>query len=165
MALFQAARVLPILPLIGGARARIAVIHVADAATQIAALASRPGEGRTYALADGRPEGYGWRELVEAAAGAMGRRLPLVPLPPAVILGLGAANSLIARLGGAPRILSLGKAREMLHADWSVGPAELAPQLPAARFGLAEGFADVVVWYRAHGWLKGQTVLSASPEG
>ena len=62
LALFQAAASLPMLPLLGGAQARIAVIHVADAAAQIAALASQPCDGRTWALADGRPEGYGWRE-------------------------------------------------------------------------------------------------------
>ncbi len=165
LALFQAAASLPMLPLLGGARARIAVIHVADAAAQIAALASQPCEGQTWALADGRPEGYGWRELLETATRTLGRHPPLVRLPPAVILGLGATNSLIARLGGPAQILSLGKAREMLHTDWSVGPAELAPNIPPARFGLAEGFADVVVWYRAQGWLKGQAVLSTSPEG
>lgn len=165
LALFQAAATLPALPMLGGAHARIALIHAADAAFQIAALASRPGEGRAFALADSRPDGYGWRELLEAAARAVGRRLLLFPLPPALVFGLGGANSLMARLGGAPQVLSLGKARELLHPDWSVRPEELAPGLAPARFAIDQGFADVVVWYRAKGWLKGQAVLSTSPEG
>ena len=33
---------------------------------QIAALAARPQRG-LFALADARPEGYSWREVIEAA--------------------------------------------------------------------------------------------------
>jgi nucleoside-diphosphate-sugar epimerase len=155
LALFQAAARLPALPLIGPSHARLALIHAADAGAQIAALAGRQAKGAVFALADHRPEGYGWRELAEAASLAVGRRAVLLPLPSALILGAGAANSLIARLGGPAQIFSLGKAREMLHPDWGVRPQELAPELPAPRFGLAEGFADAVGWYRERGWLKG----------
>jgi nucleoside-diphosphate-sugar epimerase len=164
LALFQAAEALPLLPMIGGPEARLALIHVADAAAQIAALAAQPAQGAVFAITDDRPQGYGWRELAEAAADAVGRPLRTARIPAAMLLGIGAANSLLGRLGAPPQILSLGKAREMLHPDWSVSPEELARDLPPPRFGIAKGFADAVDWYRKHGWLKGHAVPRASPE-
>jgi nucleoside-diphosphate-sugar epimerase len=164
-ALFQAAASLPALPVPGPAGSRFALIHAADAGAQIAALAARPADARVWALADDRPEGYGWREILQAAAQAVGRRRPLLPIPPALVTGIGAAGTLLNRLGGEPRIFSLGKARELLHADWGLASNELAPDLPAPRFGLADGFSDVVRWYRANGWLKGQAVPRTSPGG
>ena len=147
-----------------GSRARFALVHAADAAAHIAVIASRRGEGRTLALADARPEGYGWREVFGEASLAMGRRLALARIPPALVLGIGAANSLAARLGGAPQVLSLGKAREMLHPDWGLRAEELDPEAPQARFDLRQGFADVVDWYYARGWLKRRRSPGASPE-
>jgi nucleoside-diphosphate-sugar epimerase len=164
LALFQAAQSLPLLPRVGSDRARFALVHAADAAAQIAALAARPGEGRTYALADGRPEGYRWREVLEAAAAAVGRRLPVAPVPGGLVLAVGAANSLMVRLGAEARILGLGKARELLHPDWGLSASELDSQRPQARFDLCDGFADAVGWYRAMGWLKGQAPPSGRPE-
>ncbi len=76
----------------------------------------------------------------------------MIQAPAVAILAAGAAGSLLGRIGPA-QIFTLGKARETLHGDWSVGPEELAPQLPEPRFDLPTGFADAVVWYRAHQWL------------
>lgn len=152
LALFRGVARLPALPSPGPAAARLALIHVADAAAQIAALAERPAEGGVFALCDARPEGYGWREIVEAAARAVGRRPWVLPTPRAAILALGAAGSLAGRIGPA-QIMTLGKAREALHGDWGVRPGELAPQRPEPRFDLEAGFADAVAWYRAQGWL------------
>ncbi len=152
LALFRAAARLPVLPSPGPARARLAIIHVADAAAQIADLAGRDAEGRVFALADGRPEGYGWRQIMREAARAVGRRPWILPTPRAAILALGAAGSLAGRLGPA-RIMTLGKAREALHGDWGVRPDEQATGLTPAHFDLASGFADAVAWYRAQGWL------------
>jgi nucleoside-diphosphate-sugar epimerase len=165
LALFVAAQRLAVLPLVGGPAARFALIHVADAAAQIAALAAGPARGRIVALADGRPTGYGWREVLQAAALAVGRRPTLARIPPGLVLGIGAANSLLARLGAPPQVLSLGKAREMLHPDWGVRAEELDADVPPARFELAAGFDDTVGWYRANGWLKGQPATRPSPEG
>ena len=152
LALFRAIERLPIVPAPGPGHARLALIHAADAADQIAALAGHRPTGAVYALADARPEGYGWREIVRTAGEALGRMARMVPVPAAAILAAGAAGSLIGRLGPA-QIFTLGKASEAVHGDWSVGPEELAPQLPAPRFDLPTGFADAVAWYRAHHWL------------
>ncbi len=152
LALFRSIARLPVLPSPGPASARLALVHVADAAAQIGQLAERPPTGATYALADARPEGYGWREIMAEAARAVGRGLWVLPTPRAAILAIGAAGSLAGRIGPA-QIMTLGKAREALHGDWGVRRDELAQGLDAPRFDLAQGFADAVGWYRAQGWL------------
>ncbi len=153
LAVFRAALSLPVLPVPGPAHARLALIHAEDAAAQIAALAGPEPAGAVFTLSDGRPEGYAWREIMAAAARALGRAPPMVPLPGAAIVAAAALNALVGRLGGAAPMLTPGKARELLHPDWSVRPGERAPGAPPARFGLEAGFAHTLDWYRAQGWL------------
>ena len=152
LALFKAAKG-PVAPLPGSDRARVALIHVADAAAQIAALARTPASGAVRALADGRPEGYGWREIIATAAGALGARPALAPLPALAVLAFGAASGLASGLLGSTPILTLGKARELVHRDWSIAPEERAPDAPRPRYDLEDGFVDTVAWYRGQGWL------------
>jgi nucleoside-diphosphate-sugar epimerase len=130
------------------ARARIALIHVEDAARQIAAAAARPPKQGCFALSDARPEGYGWREIVQTAAAAVGRRGRLVPMPGAVLAGAGAAGSLAQALGGRP-MLTLGKSRELRWPDWSLKPEERWANAPPAGYLLAEGFGHTIEWWRA----------------
>ncbi len=153
LTLFQAAQRLPALPLLGGPDARIALIHAQDAAAQIAALAARPAAGALHALSDDRPEGYGWREIMQAAAASVGRQARPVRLPAALVMAAGAAAAVAGRLTGRVPMLSPGKARELLHGDWSVHESERATGLPEVRFNLEEGLADTVNWYRREGWL------------
>jgi hypothetical protein len=62
-----------------------------------------------------------------------------------------------AVLTGGRAIFGPGKARELLHPDWTVSEGAFLDR-PKAVFDLSEGFAQSVVWYRANGWLKGQTI-------
>jgi nucleoside-diphosphate-sugar epimerase len=151
LTVFQAAAWTPILP-VPSAKGRLALIHVADAAAQTAALAKGPAG--LYALADARPEGYAWREIFHAAAEACGRKPLLVDAPPWLLPGLASAAGFIARMSGGAPILTEGKLRELLHPDWSVSPAELAPDSPEPRFGLQEGFTDTVDWYFRNGCIR-----------
>jgi uncharacterized protein YbjT (DUF2867 family) len=146
--LFQLAASSPILPLFDP-RTRLALMHVEDAARQIAALAEGP-MGFTLALSDGRPDGYGWREILETAAASVGAKPAFVRTPTAAL-------TLLAWLGqfqprkGAPPMLTPGKAREIRHRDWSVTPPEQLHNLPPARFDIAGGFLHSVEGYRADG--------------
>jgi nucleoside-diphosphate-sugar epimerase len=155
LAVFRAAR-RPVVPVPGPATARIALIHVADAAAAIAALAAwaeAPG-GACYALAGPNPAGYAPRDIMATAAAALGNHPRFVRVPPAALLVAGQAASLWAWLGGRAGIFSAGKAREMAHPDWSVTPADLLPAVIARPgIALAEGFAATAAWYRAAGWL------------
>jgi nucleoside-diphosphate-sugar epimerase len=152
LALFRAVDRLTFGPLPGPPSARLAMIHVADAAEQIVAEAEAPASGDVRALADAHPEGYAWRDIYGEAARAVRRRPHVFAAPGAAILAIGALGSLTGRFGPA-QIMTLGKAREALHGDWGVRPEELAPHRPEPRFDLASGFADAVAWYRSAGWL------------
>lgn len=150
--IFKAAALSPVLPLLSP-KARLALIHVQDAAEAIVALGQGPGGG-TYALADAQPQGYGWREILGAAASAANRR-PLIASAPGWLLpGLARASQFVARMNGRPPLLHKDKVAELLHPDWGVSPAELAPRLGVARFGLADGFAQTFSWYVNAGWIR-----------
>jgi nucleoside-diphosphate-sugar epimerase len=152
LALFQAASRSPVLPVLSET-GRLALVQVEDAAAATADLAMRPRPG-VWALADDRPEGYGWREILAAAARAVGRRPALAPAPAWLLPGLAHAAGFVARMNGQAPLLTLEKTRELLHPDWAVRPDELIPESPAPRFSLDEGFAATVAWYRKARWLR-----------
>jgi nucleoside-diphosphate-sugar epimerase len=128
-------------------RARIAMINVADAAAQIAAATDRPPPRPCVALCDGRPDGYSWGEIVDAAAQAVGRRPFKAPAPSILLSWAGAAGSLARTFGAAP-MLTRGKARELRWLDWGVSPDERWTDAPMAKFALREGFRHTVTWWR-----------------
>jgi len=77
------ARLLPVLPLIGGGRTRLQPVFVEDVAEAIARILAHPGTaGQTYELAG--PKVYTLRELFETTLSLMGIRRLLVPVPFAV---------------------------------------------------------------------------------
>lgn len=145
----------PVIPLVS--RGRLAAVHVGDAVATLAALATRPAPlPGTYALADTQPEGYAMLDMLRQAARAMGRTgtAPVLLLPAVLIRLAGGASGLWGRLRGTAPIFTAGKAREILHPDWTVRPQELPPpDVHHPTRGLAEGFRQTVAWYRAAGWL------------
>ncbi|HEY7977123.1 MAG TPA: SDR family NAD(P)-dependent oxidoreductase [Rhizomicrobium sp.] len=151
LAIFKAAAQ-PIVPLFGKGRA--AIVHVATAAAALARLAMGSGDAGLYALADPQPEGYTMRELLTEAARAMGTHPRFVPLPDRVVMAAGRASALWGAMTGVPPIFTLGKARELLHPDWSISTAErLPPALYQENIGILPGFHETVEWYRRAKWL------------
>jgi NADH dehydrogenase len=81
--LAELARLLPVLPLIGGGRTRLQPVYVEDVAEAISRILADSGTaGQTYELAG--PEVYTLRELVGIVLRLIGRWRPLVPVPFAV---------------------------------------------------------------------------------
>ncbi|HEV8553224.1 MAG TPA: complex I NDUFA9 subunit family protein [Casimicrobiaceae bacterium] len=77
------ARLLPVLPLIGGGRTRLQPVYVEDVAEAIVHMLADPETaGRTYELAG--PEVYTMRELFEIVLRITGKQRLLVPVPFAV---------------------------------------------------------------------------------
>jgi uncharacterized protein YbjT (DUF2867 family) len=77
------ARLLPVLPLIGGGRTRLQPVYVEDVAEAVTRILADPGTiGRTYEL--GGPDVYTLRDLVGFTLRAIGKSRPLIPLPFAV---------------------------------------------------------------------------------
>jgi nucleoside-diphosphate-sugar epimerase len=154
LALFRLVGGWPVAPIPADPAARLALAHADDVAEAVAEVLDRPRISGVFALGGARPDGYGWGEILRAAAGAMNRRPALAPIPGWAVMAAAAVSERLGAAGGATPIFTRGKAREMLHADWAVRPDELIPGAPAARFDLESGFADAVKWYRAAGWLQ-----------
>jgi len=144
-----------IVPLLGDADARAALIHVGDLVRLMVALAAGPASrGAVLAAADDRPRGYTWEELLGAAARAVGNPSPRFVRAPQVLLSGVALLGDLAKTWGASSMISSQKLRELRHPDWGVAPEERAGAPGwAARFDLDSGFADAVAWYRRAGWL------------
>ena len=151
LAIFKAAS-RRLVPIVGAGR--VAIVHVADASAAIARLALGVGEAGLYALADDNPAGYAIRELMLHAARAIGRSPRFVRIPRGALLVAGHASTWRGRLLKEASIFSAGKAREILHPDWSVGDEELLPgAIHRSRVGIVEGFRETVTWYRSERWL------------
>ena len=150
--LFKMASESAILPVLSP-KARMAWIHVDDAAAFIAALVKTPRPG-LLSLSDNRPGGYGWVELMETASEAVGASPRLVRIPSVAIKALAVLSKWASFVTGKDTILTPGKARELLHADWGLSSNDPIPDFPPVRYPLPEGFAQSVRWYRSEGWLK-----------
>lgn len=154
LSLFKAASG-PVVPVLGGPSARVAFLHVTDAADAVVALARHGGpQGQRFGLCDGVCSGYDWHTMLDCAADAVQHRAMRVPVPAWVLRTIGAAGGLYAALTGRAVMLTAAKAREILHSDWSVPPATMPPtDLWQPRVTLAEGFQATAQWYRDHRWL------------
>jgi nucleoside-diphosphate-sugar epimerase len=153
LGLFRLARAGAILPTPASKTARLALAHVDDVAAALADQLDGPWTPGTFAIGGARPEGYGWREIFTTAAAAMGRDPTLIAIPGWLIQTAAVLAEGVGRVRRAPAIFNRGKARELLHGDWSVSEAEAIPGCPAPFRDLRTGFDQTVAWYRAEGWL------------
>lgn len=135
--------------------ARLSLLHVADlAAATAAALEPAAAVGGTFEIDDGHPGGYGWDEILRVATRHMDVRPLRLPVPGPLLKAVAQANATIHRLTGKTPMLTPGKAREMLHRDWTArdGTFATATNWRPAR-DLDKGFAETIAWYRRHRWL------------
>lgn len=140
-------------PLLAGAHARAAMIHVEDLTSLIVALLRDDPRGAVFTAADARPEGYSWREVFETAARAVGNaRAGFFHAPAALLQALAFAGD-IGKALGAANMLNSQKLRELRHADWSAQTGWARPSGWEPRYSLTDGFAQTVAWYRRAGWL------------
>jgi len=150
LALFELAAKSPVLPVLSP-ESRIAMIHVQDAAAKLVAFCRSPVSGLVE-LADVRRGGYTWSEIMTSAGSAMNRTPRLVRLPDSALLLGGILADAWSLASNNPSVFGLGKARELLHNDWSLSSAPMSEGVPSV-FGLVDGFLHTVDWYREQGWL------------
>jgi nucleoside-diphosphate-sugar epimerase len=149
--LFKLAASGPFLPILDP-RARTALIHVEDAARQIAAQVDSR-RSNIITLCDGRPDGYEWREIMQTAADAFGRRPRLVRIPPASLYAMALIDEFANNWRRGSTVLTFGKVKELTHLDWGVRPNERAISAPPPEYDLPSGFRQTIGWYRSQGWL------------
>jgi len=138
------------LALLGQPRgSRLAIIHAEDAARAVAALTQARLSGR-WSLADQRPTGYDFGELLKVAADTLGARPTYIQIPPALIHVAGAASEYWGRITGRVVMLTRGKAREITHKDWGVDPQDLPPaDVWIPQITMPAGIAATARWYRS----------------
>ncbi len=102
---------------VGPPQQKLSLIHVEDVAAAVLAwLESWPAcREQIFTLDDGHSGGYDWREIAETASG--GKYRPF-RIPGPLLLAAAKANLLISGLFGYAPMLSPGKARELMQADW-----------------------------------------------
>jgi len=152
LTLFRAAsRGLVLLP--GGGRQPLTLVHAGD----LAAALVRAGEaeatlGRTYHA--GHPVPVTHRELAEAVAEAVGRRVRTLSLPAWLVRPLFGANGALSRALGRTPLLDGDKANELLAPGWVCSSEALRRDAGwQARIPLAAGLAGTAAAYRSCGWL------------
>jgi len=135
---------------------RFSLVHVEDLCRGLVAVLDRgrrvdeEGDAGIYFLDDGTDRS--WDEIALAACAAAGRRARVVPLPEAASALAAVGATLVAALTRRPNILSFDKVREMRQAAWTCTSGRARRELGyAPRFGLEEGMADAVAWFRARG--------------
>jgi len=132
------------------------MIHARDAAMAVAALAAGGPSHATFEISDERLEGYGWAELLTTVGTAIGHRPRMIQVPDLLLRAAGAANDGLATLTGKPAIFGRGKAREILHRDWSSDRMMRLPEsFWAPTITLRSGIADTVGWWTSAGYLRG----------
>ncbi len=135
--------------------ARLALIHAADVAAAIATLCEQGPAGTLLELTDEHTEGYSWDEIISAAESALHIKTAAVPVPGAALRAAAALNVAAAWALRRTPMLTPGKAREILHADWGSTLARQPPrELWQPAIGLHHGFMETVRWYRDQRWLS-----------
>lgn len=141
-------------PTVAAPEPRIAMVHARDAAAAVLAAARPKVAPDCYEISDARHDGYGWRELQRIIGDALGRHPLPIPVPDAALLVAGAANEGLAALLGRPVIFGRGKAREILHRNWSVAPErQIASSLWQPRIDLETGMRQTAAW-----WLRNRAL-------
>ena len=153
LSIFKAAR-LPVHPMLGDKASRLSLIHVRDAADALSALCDGGPKRELLELSDEMLDGYSWPQIVGAACQAVSCAPRPFHLPPALVVFAARLNGALARARGQVSIFDEGKAREILHPDWSARETHLVPEgVWMPKITLSEGFAETAKWYREAGWL------------
>lgn len=131
------------------AQARVSLLYAEDLATFLVARLADETQG-LIEIDDGKPDGYGWPDLLKSAAEVEGHEARAVFLPRWLLQGL---SWPVGLLGSALKLrvpLTPGKVRELYHRDWVVRGTGTA--VPGAK-EFADGFRLTIAWYREQGWL------------
>lgn len=138
------ARMLPVIPLIGGGITRFQPVYVADVATAIADAADRKTKpGAIYEL--GGPEVLSLRDIFRIVLDVTDRKRPLVPLP----FGLARLQSVLTQFAPAPLTLTPDQVA-LLRADNVVSDSATSAGLTLEGLGITpdslEAIAPQYLW-------------------
>lgn len=106
-------------PVIGSAENRVSLLHVDDLVEAVQSwLQHGSHPRRCYELHDGQANGYSWQDIIAVAERLRGKAIVRAHIPVCCVRIIAGINLMAARvLGGSP-MLTPGKVRELVHADW-----------------------------------------------
>ena len=133
-------------------RGATSIIHVADLARLLIALAGPVAPSRMlFEPDDGREGGWSHKELAHAIGAAMGRKVFAPHLPASV---LGAAAHADKMLRGDKAKLTADRVGYMCHPNWVVRSDKRVPEkLWQPQISGEDGLKMTADWYKAEGWL------------
>jgi nucleoside-diphosphate-sugar epimerase len=108
-----------IAPLIGSDQNRLSLLYVGDLADAIISwLANGKKNQRVYELHDGHQSGYSWQEIIDIVECLNGKSVFRANIPVSFVKLVASVNLMAARIFGGSPMLTPGKVRELLHANW-----------------------------------------------
>ena len=140
-------------PVFGDGSQELSAVHGADLAAALVAAGTAPETpGKVYYAC--HPEVVTSAAFVRTVGRAIGRRVRIVPVPPALGRAMLAVTEASTRLAGQTTILTRDKANEFFQSAWTGDPGPLTRDAGwRAAHDLASGMADTAEWYRGAGWL------------
>lgn len=130
---------------------RLSLLHAADLARLLIALADTTAPGGIIEPDDGHQRGYSHVEFGQALGQAVGRPVRTLSVPAALLAIAARADRLVR---GEKAKLTPDRAAYFAHPDWVADPARAPdPALWSARISATQGLADTAAWYRANGLL------------
>jgi nucleoside-diphosphate-sugar epimerase len=115
----------------GSASARVSFLHVDDLAAAVTSWLALPDPvSGVYELLDGRPGGYDWPAIADAAEQVRHRPVRQISIPPALLAALAHGNLALSRLFGGAPMLTPAKLGELRHPDWSCNNSALEGVIP-----------------------------------
>ncbi|MEO7277178.1 MAG: NAD(P)-dependent oxidoreductase, partial [Sphingomicrobium sp.] len=134
-------------------RGRVSVIHVADLARLLLALAQPSAPANCLVEPDdGKPGGWTHREFARALGTAVGTK-PAILSSPGMLLRLAARADQLVR--GPRAKLTVDRAAYFSHKNWVVEPKRAClPALWKPAINTIQGLKETADWYRLEGWLK-----------
>lgn len=140
--------------LIPKADARFSLLYVEDLAEIVLHLLDAPSwHGQVIEPDDGRG-GYRWTDLASIAGDQLDRRVRTLPVPWLAMWLPAAIAQLVGAVSRRAPMITLGKLRELYHADWVCDGTTGTPLSAAPpRVAFDNGFATTLAWYKQRGWL------------
>lgn len=115
-----------IAPVIGSAENRVSLLYVEDLAEAMHSwLQHSIHPRRCYELHDGQTNGYSWQEIIAVAERLRGKAIVRAHIPVWCVRALATINLLAAHLHRGSPMLTPGKVRELVHADWVADNSQL----------------------------------------
>lgn len=130
---------------------RISLVHVADLARLLVAMAQTDTGRHIYECDDGVDGGYSHAEFARLVGGAVGTRPIPLHVPRALLHLVGHADRWLRQANAK---LTPDRAAYLSHPDWTATPRHRPPaRLWTPRIATLDGLVETADWYRANGLL------------